>query len=136
MGSGGCAEVTLVTLVAVQGVVIGQNVATELQRVDSFNYSGLLKRRFNLIEFHFFLKITCFSFILSVLVTLSGFNFSLISVTCFTAEYFAVEFYLDSRLENMFVFFVIFNSLAFYEGSALNVLSYLFIFRSLCNFGI
>ena len=53
VGSGGCAEVTLVTLVALRGVMIGQNVATELQRVDSLNYSQLLKRRFNLVKFQF-----------------------------------------------------------------------------------
>ena len=53
VSSGGCAEVTLVTLVELQGVVIGQNVATELQRVDSLNYSKLLKRRFNLVKFQF-----------------------------------------------------------------------------------
>ena len=38
VGSGGCAEVTLVTLVALKGVVIGQDVAIELQWIDSFNY--------------------------------------------------------------------------------------------------
>ena len=54
VGSGGCAEVTLVTLVALRGVVIGQNVATELQRVNNFKYSQLLKRRINLVELQFF----------------------------------------------------------------------------------
>ena len=54
VGSGGCAEVTLVTLVALRGVMIGQNVATELQPVDNFKYSQLLKRRFNLVELQFF----------------------------------------------------------------------------------
>ena len=38
VSSGGCAEVTLVTLVALKGVVIGQDVAIELQWIDSFNY--------------------------------------------------------------------------------------------------
>ena len=41
VGSGRCAEVTLVTLVALvalRGVVIGQDVAIELQCIDSFNY--------------------------------------------------------------------------------------------------
>ena len=84
MGSGGFAEVTLVAL---RGVVIAQNVATELQRVDSFIYYQLLKRRFNLVEFQF-LKITYVGFILSALASLSGFNFSFNSVTCFTAECF------------------------------------------------
>ena len=87
MGSVGCAEVTLVTLVALRGVVIGQNVATELQRVNNFKYSQLLKRRINLVELQV-LKITCFGFISSVLESLSGFNFSLNLVTCFTAECF------------------------------------------------
>ena len=32
MGNGGCAEVTLVTLVELLGVVIGQDVAIELQQ--------------------------------------------------------------------------------------------------------
>ena len=54
VGSGGCAEVTLITLVTLRGVVSGQNVATELQRVDNLNYSQFLKRRFNLVEFQFF----------------------------------------------------------------------------------
>ena len=58
-----------------------------MQRVDSFNYFKLLKRRFNLVEFQF-LTITCFGFILSVLASFSGFNFSLNLVTCFTAECF------------------------------------------------
>ena len=39
MGGGDCAEVTLVTLeVILRGVVIGQDVAIELQQVDRFNY--------------------------------------------------------------------------------------------------
>ena len=54
VGSGGCTEVTLATLVALQGVVIGKNVATGLQRVDSFNYSKLLKRRLKSVKFQFF----------------------------------------------------------------------------------
>ena len=37
MGSGGCAEVTLVTLVALQGVVIGQDVGIELQQCSGSN---------------------------------------------------------------------------------------------------
>ena len=51
VGGGDCAEVTLVTLeVILRGVVIGQDVAIELQRVDSFDYFNLPKRRFKLIE--------------------------------------------------------------------------------------
>ena len=95
-------------------------MATELQKFDGFNYSQLLRRIFNLVEFQF-LKITCFGFVLPVLPSLSGFNFSLNSVICISAECFLVEFYLDlmlfQRLENMF--FGIFDSLAFSEGSAL-----------------
>ena len=51
VGGGDCAEVTLVTLVILQGVVIGQDVAIELQRIDSFNYFNLPKRRFKLVSF-------------------------------------------------------------------------------------
>ena len=51
MGGGDCAEVTLVTLeVILRGVVIGQDVAIELQQVDSFNCTNLLKRRFKLVK--------------------------------------------------------------------------------------
>ena len=51
VGGGDCAEVTLVTLeVILRGVVIGQDVAIELQRVDSFNYFNLPKRRFKLVK--------------------------------------------------------------------------------------
>ena len=90
MGSGGCAEVTLVTLVALRGVVIGQDVAIELQQC-----SGSIvliisssSKEDSTWSNSSFLTITCFGFILSVLASLSGFNFSLNSVTCFTAECF------------------------------------------------
>ena len=51
VGGGDCAEVTLVTLeVLLRGVEIGQDVAIELQRVDSFNYFNLPKLRFKLVK--------------------------------------------------------------------------------------
>ena len=80
------AEVTMVTLeVALWCVVIGQDVAIELQWVNIFNYFQLTKGRVNLVKFKsffdyifFFLKNTCSAFrsILAVLASLSGFNFS------------------------------------------------------------
>ena len=51
VGGGDCAEVTLVTLeVILRGVLIGQDLAIELQRVDSFNYFNLPKIRFKLVK--------------------------------------------------------------------------------------
>ena len=51
MSGGDCAEVTLVTLeVILRGVVIGQDVAIELQQVESFNYSKLPQKSFKLVE--------------------------------------------------------------------------------------
>ena len=54
-GGSDCAEVTLVTLeVILQGVVIWQDVAIELQPIGSFNYFNLPKRRFKLVSFYGF----------------------------------------------------------------------------------
>ena len=53
VGGGGCAKDTLVTReVVLQGVVIVQDVAKEVQRFDNFNYFQLSKRR--LIHVHFY----------------------------------------------------------------------------------
>ena len=56
VGVGDCAEITLISLeVILQSVVIGQDVAIELQRVDSFNYFKIPKRRLKLDDLiHFF----------------------------------------------------------------------------------
>ena len=60
-GGSDCAEVTLVTLeVILQGVVIGQEVAIELQPIDSFNYFNLPKRRFKLVKL---IQFFCSSFL-------------------------------------------------------------------------
>ena len=51
MGGGDCAEVTLVTFeVKLRGEVIEQDVAIEMQWVDSFNYFNLPKRSFKLVK--------------------------------------------------------------------------------------
>ena len=68
------------------------------------------------------LLITCYGFILSVLASLSGFNFSLNSVTCFTAEGFCSSVLLrfDAIPKTGILFFVLSDSWAFSEGSGLS----------------
>ena len=66
MGSGGCAEVTLVTLVALRGVVIGQDVAIELQQCSGsivLIISSSSKEDSTWSNSSFF-KINCFGFYL------------------------------------------------------------------------
>jgi hypothetical protein len=51
VGGGDCAEVTLVTFeVKLRGEGIEQDVAIEMQWVDSFNYFNLPKRSFKLVK--------------------------------------------------------------------------------------
>jgi hypothetical protein len=53
VGGGGCAKDTLVTReVVLQGVVIVQDVAKEVQRFDNFNYFQLSKRRLIQVQFY------------------------------------------------------------------------------------
>ena len=53
VGGGGCAKDTLVTReVVLQGVVIVQDVAKEVQRFDDFNYFQLSKRRLIQVQFY------------------------------------------------------------------------------------
>ena len=53
VGAGGCAKDTLVTReVVLQGVVIVQDVAKEVQRFDNFNYFQLSKRRLIQVQFY------------------------------------------------------------------------------------
>ena len=54
VGAGGCAKDTLVTPeVVLQGLVIVQDVAKEVQRFDNFNYFQLSKRRLIQVQFYF-----------------------------------------------------------------------------------
>ena len=125
MGGGDCAEVTLVTLeVILRGVLIGQDVAIELQRVDSFNYFNLPKIRFKLVKLiQFFLlhfsSITCFCSILAGLASLSGINFSTNSDTCCTAECFcnSVLLRFDTVPKDWKIILVLFGSVTFSDGS-------------------